>query len=676
MQIQINPLKISSPAHEATKNYTSPTNVTKDPVVQSLTNALKSAAATLRLPAETAVRNLIQSPAARGNATVMAEDAGKRHITLKQFENGSVSLELNRPPLTSLVLSGGGAKGAAYPGAIKALEEQGMLKGIRTMSGSSAGGITAALLASGMNAAGFKKLSDEMDLISLLDKPNSKTQSNSPPITRSGKQFAGPFGALGKLVDLLYKLLPRIQSKAIPLEKVIRQESAKSMLKQIAAHPELSNKPDITSIRDRLSNGGGVTFKDLDILSKHIPEIKSLNITGTAMFDGKPQMVVFSSTLTPYMEIARAAHISGSFPIVFSKPEEHSQPFQTEQEITQFQDGGVMLNVPVPEMINPHHQHSPIRQNDNLILEFEGEKVHVPAKGSLGSTIVDWIVGAPVTARSALQVKDLKTYKEQTVTVPLKTEMGDFSNTLSGTLNFTMSGEIKNHLQEKLSSTVTEHLQNREKQTEQHRFDNLEQALLSLDDEMFSAVTAQSREATSDIAQFRAEAREFLSELAAVIISEENDHQLTITPFMQSTLQKLDALATTPERKAWIAGELNQSDNPIFQRLLSASAGKKIDSPVLGQALTEARRRDVANIALNITREVVYPSLFRMGQPASNIALLRKVEHSLARATTAEQVNQALTELADNYGARMKPWKKPFSSTTVELAKAWMIKTA
>ena len=49
-----------------------------------------------------------------------------------------------------------------------------MLDGIRSMSGSSAGGITAALLASGMSPAAFKTLSDKMDLISLLDSSNKK----------------------------------------------------------------------------------------------------------------------------------------------------------------------------------------------------------------------------------------------------------------------------------------------------------------------------------------------------------------------------------------------------------------------------------------------------------------------------------------------------------------------
>lgn len=85
------------------------------------------------------------------------------------------------------------------------------------------------------------------------------------------------------------------------------------------------------------------------------------------------------------------------------------------------------------------------------------------------------------------------------------------------------------------------------------------------------------------------------------------------------------------------------------------------------------KKRDIAVIADNITREVIYPSLYRSGQPDTNIALLRHVEESLSTATSACEVNQVLDTLIDNYAARNKPWKQQLSSTTVEMAKAWRI---
>jgi len=56
----------------------------------------------------------------------------------------------------SLVFSGGGIKGLAYVGAIKALEEKQLFQNVKRFAGASAGAITAALLAIGMGA-------DELD---------------------------------------------------------------------------------------------------------------------------------------------------------------------------------------------------------------------------------------------------------------------------------------------------------------------------------------------------------------------------------------------------------------------------------------------------------------------------------------------------------------------------------
>ena len=56
-------------------------------------------------------------------------------------------------PYENLVFKGGGAKGAIYPGAIRALEEAGIMPYIKRFAGASAGAVTAALLAIGLDAA-------------------------------------------------------------------------------------------------------------------------------------------------------------------------------------------------------------------------------------------------------------------------------------------------------------------------------------------------------------------------------------------------------------------------------------------------------------------------------------------------------------------------------------------
>ncbi|WP_277953310.1 patatin-like phospholipase family protein [Pseudomonas sp. TH08] len=321
-------------------------------------------------------RASLVTPQPEGTSQLIADAAGQRKVTLRSFENGVTEVQLARPPLTTLVLSGGGAKGAAYPGAISALENKGALEGIKSISGSSAGAITAALLASGMSAGSFKTLSDNMDLITLLDSGKSWLRKVQHVI--SGCAYAitfGRMGVVGSIVRLLYDILPRSDSEAAPLEKVLREETSKSVMHQIAAHMDIAEQPAVRAIAQKLGAGGVVTFRDLTVLSRYIPQIKELSMTGTAMYEGRPQLVVFNADLTPDMDIARAAHISGSFPLVFQKVAETAHPFQEQGEVTLFQDGGVMLNVPVPEMINRQFSNSPLRQADNLILKFPEDPV-------------------------------------------------------------------------------------------------------------------------------------------------------------------------------------------------------------------------------------------------------------------------------------------------------------
>ena len=137
----------------------------------------------------------------------------------------------------------------------------------------------------------------------------------------------------------------------------------------------------------------------------------------------------------------------------------------------------------------------------------------------------------------------------------------------------------------------------------------------------------------------------------------------------------MDILSTNIQKKNWIAKELNQEDNREYQQLLSAGSGLAVKLSVLNAAIDEMKMRNVAVVCENIRKEIIFPSLYRAGQPDSNVALLRHVEHNLSKATSPAQVNEALNELIDNYKARNKPWKEVAkSSTTIEMAKAWLKK--
>jgi len=71
-----------------------------------------------------------------------------------------------------LVFSGGGIKGLAYVGAIKALEEKKLFQKVKRFAGASAGAITAALLAIGMNGEELDKQMSSVDFATFLKKSN------------------------------------------------------------------------------------------------------------------------------------------------------------------------------------------------------------------------------------------------------------------------------------------------------------------------------------------------------------------------------------------------------------------------------------------------------------------------------------------------------------------------
>ena len=101
-----------------------------------------------------------------------------------------------------LVFKGGGAKGAIYPGAIKALEDAGVMPYVKRFAGASAGAVTAALLAAGLSA---EQIYIELGSVNLhklvMDSGNSIAQGRDL-YTRYGMN---PGDALFKHLGILFQ---------------------------------------------------------------------------------------------------------------------------------------------------------------------------------------------------------------------------------------------------------------------------------------------------------------------------------------------------------------------------------------------------------------------------------------------------------------------------------------
>lgn len=613
--------------------------------------------------------------------TALVSNVGAQKVSVIRTSDGRAEVVLSPPPLTHLVLSGGGAKGVAFPGMVQALEDHKVLGGVKVISGSSAGAISAALLASGMDAKAFETLSNSLnlpDLLSSKDPLSAKLQNLSAEIGKLAGRLPGP---VASVAQLLFTLLPRLQTEAQPLEDVIGTEARKSLLAKIAGTPRESRPADVMKIADRLSAGTGPTFRDLEVLSRHIPAVKQLNITGTGMFDGRPQLVVFNASTTPDMDIARAAHISGSLPGLFKSPKEQGHAFQEHAEQTAFLDGGLLVNTPSSAVIDSPFPESPLSKTESLVVKFESTDPEPAKGGSVKSGVIDTIIGVPHAAAEGYQEDKLKAQADQTVVLPLKSDKGDFRGLLGGTVNFTMTGDQKKHLQASARTAVNAHLEKRAGLRERHQFRSLDDAVLAMDDKMLASVEKdlQKDPAAKDVLMFRKSARQAMQALeAAITEANQASDTLTVTPKLAAALRNLDALARRPEHVEWLGRRLNAAGQPNFQQLLQVmskqSSGHAVGmSKVMTSAVAQMKRRDLAVKAENFTREVIYPSLYRPGQPQANVELLRRAARDLADAKTPQAFNNVLDGIVKYYKARNKPWSTPFSSTTVEAAKAWRI---
>jgi predicted acylesterase/phospholipase RssA len=223
------------------------------------------------------------------------------------------------PPITKIAFRGGGAKGAAYPGAILALEKLGKLQHVDTVAGSSAGSMIAAFVALGFDSAEIERISSEMNFLNFLD-------------LSAINNVADKGICDGKVLYDTFKLIiqNKIKDHIEYLEELVKTENLNEFDKVN------------TLLRMHKMKKKWSTFADLEYLNElyvkytGIHVLKDLLITGTNITDRK--LAVFSAKTTPKMEIALAIRISTAYPIVFKA---------VTYEGKQYMDGGAMDNLPV-----------------------------------------------------------------------------------------------------------------------------------------------------------------------------------------------------------------------------------------------------------------------------------------------------------------------------------------
>jgi hypothetical protein len=219
------------------------------------------------------------------------------------------------PEIENLDLRGRGAKDVGYPPALAELERHGTTTGVKQIVGTSAGALTAALLAAGLSAEQFKKVSDAHDMASLKGKPPN-WQHKYPGLKLGMTGFHG--GTAMELVD---------RESAQSVEAFLDSGDGQAKIAAAVGEGRISagDAHALEALRhqdfeiDRTPQM--VTFHVLESLSKIAPgKFKSLTLTGWNYTD--KTLAYFNAKDTPRMPIAIASPISMSIPYFFKSPKD------------------------------------------------------------------------------------------------------------------------------------------------------------------------------------------------------------------------------------------------------------------------------------------------------------------------------------------------------------------
>lgn len=313
-----------------------------------------------------------------------------------RVNNNTYLVSLKSFPLLNLVLEGGGPKGLVYVGAIRTIESNNLIYEIENVAGSSAGAITALMLAIGYNSYQIENIVRGLDFSKFTDVSDKEceegfidTLSSVPAylhkifhalenlLKPDAKHGSGIFlgNALEKkFQEIIKNKLSSILLWAHSVLYLAEKDPKGAQIRMLSRLFEnigveniqeaytvsrgsqyLTNKVQSLEVifedfgrnlRNRakelqnliMSKGGKITFSDLHKLKLSFPEynIRNLAITGVNFTDHR--LEVFDVHENPDMELSLATRISMSLPWFFS-----SVKYKGKEYI----DGGVLSNYPM-----------------------------------------------------------------------------------------------------------------------------------------------------------------------------------------------------------------------------------------------------------------------------------------------------------------------------------------
>jgi len=595
------------------------------------------------------------SPLASSRTDTLAWRADQP-LCIRMHADGQATL-VRDLKLRRLVLGAGGIKGAAYPGAIRALEETGQLAHVREVGGSSVGAIVAAMLAAGMDAAGCKALLDRINMPLLFSrKEQPADRLTEPPHS-------------GQLRSLL-TIAANLGSEAPSLKNLIDQTLRRTVQERIAA---LGRSPsaEVGRIGAKLAAGGTLCFGDLHTLSAQVPGVKDMYCTSTAFYSGPgvtgrvPQLAVFSSSdgACRDMEISAAVCASAALPVIF-KPRQHPLPHDladSPHTRTRLMDGGFTLNSPIPELIDPDTPPA-----ENLILYFERAAITEERLGRAEAQRSPWVERAAKmfpTARYFIGKSKFLAHEivqgpqaHQAVEVKLRDLPGQGNLfrakwRLKSALSQAAIDALQSHLHQRVLSHLAQRNGNKTFASLHHLLFSLDEAeLRPLRDRCAAEGTPAIREALRRVDGVRDSLGRFVATMKGW-----GDHRSreSLTSEVTDWMAGIDAtLGDDGHCRDAVAQALAADHSPQVRRMFDLLRGTAV--PAGARSLHAAclrmdEERAARRIAQRIRSEFIYPSIHRFLQVRRNASALRRADEALSRARTRTEINAALGKLEADY---------------------------
>ncbi len=618
---------------------------------------------------------------------------GGKKIEVGKRADGRIVYTAPPPKVAEITFSGGGGKGTALPGAVKALYESGVLKDATKIAGASVGSMTAALVAAGIKPDEFLKVADADSTTDAITEGTGGTKKGLLARAMKNKLLTNDLSPLtGKgLEDIVRDVL----------DETLRKRMSEYTVK--CGQESKPPAPEVLKIVERLSsNKAGPTFGDYRTLSKFIPDIKEVVMTGTyttektsekqdfeaqkkdgakraeakkAGKEEKPakakkmkggneegQLYVFDADTEPDLEVAVAVHASASFPGAF-KPIEIK--LSSGLTVT-FIDGGVMNNTPTSSSIGNERDLDPLPEKRGVTFLFDdpdGDAGKIvkgrvnPAQG-LKSRLMDWFTGSNNAGAEYAKNKSAADKPGEIVVVPLvcdyvdpktgKKGPYDMRGMGGGTLNFNPPKAVRDDLRAKTEAETKKQIKEDGK-SRKHEFKSDAEMFVSIPLDELKTLAAGNYAGAKAAVTFREHVAEMVAKLQAgvkkALAGGGRAADALQTKDVSMALDELDKLAgAEPQFQAYVGRELNKKlDLDLMleaARRINRNGGKKSPTMDAADAVAEALRAHT--FADNILKQLVYPKMKQEPEGGAGILTLLTIEELLRHAKKPAEVNQAI----------------------------------